>query len=142
DTGEQPALSDAAALREWLTEHERTAPLSALHAAVTGALSHERGEPPGRRRDEWTRVRGAAHVALAHRKSRIGVYDLREAFDTASQPLPADFLTAVARIGDVSCLEPMARAWALAKDEPWWRSRLMESAADIVSREKLSGRHA
>jgi hypothetical protein len=142
DSGQQPALADPAALLAWLTEHEQSAALSALHAAITGARDRERDETAGRRRDEWTRVRGAAHVALAHRGSRVAVYDLREAFDVARQPLPADFLTAAARIGDVSCLEPMARAWAGAKGEPWWRSRLMESAADIVVRLKLSGRHA
>jgi hypothetical protein len=36
----------------------------------------------------------------------------------------------------------MARAWAGAKGEPWWRSRLMEAAADVVARLKLTGRHA
>jgi hypothetical protein len=87
-------------------------------------------------------MRGAAHLALAHRGSRVAVYDLRESFDRARTPLPADFLAAAARVGDESCLEPMARAWAGAKGEPWWRSRLMEAAADIVSRLRLTGRHA
>jgi len=56
--------------------------------------------------------------------------------------LPADFLAAAARVGDDSCLEPMARAWAGATGEPWWRSRLMETAADVVARHKLTGRSA
>jgi len=142
DTGAQPALEDPAALRAWLSEHAVSAPLSALHAAVTGAREREQGEPAGRRRDEWTGARGAAHVALAHRGSRVAVYDLRESFDRARAPLPGDFLTAAARVGDDSCLEPMARAWAEARNEPWWRSRLMESASDIVARLKLTGRHA
>ena len=142
DTGAQPALEDPAALRAWLSEHAASAPLSALHAAVSGAREHEQGEPAGRRRDEWTRARGAAHVALAHRGSRVAVYDLRESFDRAHDPLPGDFLAAAARVGDDSCLEPMARAWAEARNEPWWRSRLMESAADIVARLKLTGRNA
>ena len=116
DTGAQPALDDPAALRAWLAEHAASAPLSALHAAVTGAREREQGEPAGRRRDEWTRVRGAAHVALAHRGSRVAVYDLRESFDRARDPLPADFLAAAARVGDDSCLEPMARAWAEAAE--------------------------
>jgi len=142
DTGAQPALEDPPALRAWLGEHATTAPLSALHAAVTGARERELGEPAGHRRDEWTRVRGAAHVALAHRGSRVAVYDLRESFDRARTPLPGDFLAAAARIGDDSCLEPLARAWAESRNEPWWRSRLMESAADIVTRLKLTGRNA
>lgn len=142
DTGAQPALEDPSALSAWVEEHAASAPLSALHAAVTGAREREQGEQAGRRRDEWTRARGAAHAALARRGSRVAVYDLRESFDRAGAPLPADFLTAVSRVGDDSCLEPMARAWAAAPHEPWWRSRLMESAADIVTRQKLTGRHA
>ena len=142
DTGAQPALDDPAALGAWITEHATSAPLSALHAAVTGARAREQGEAAGRRRDEWTRVRGAAHVALALRGSRVAVYDLRESFDRANAPLPGDFLAAAARVGDDTCLEPMARAWAGSRHEPWWRSRLMEAAADIVARLKLTGRHA
>ena len=142
DAGDRPALDDPPSLGAWLAEHGATAPFSALHAAVAGAREREQAESPGRRRDEWTRMRGAAHLALAHRGSRVAVYDLREAFDVARQPLPADFLAAAARVADESCLEPMARAWAGAKAEPWWRSRLMESASDIVSRLRLSGRHA
>lgn len=141
DAGVRPALDDPAALGAWLEEHGATAPFSALHAAVAAAREREQTEPASRR-DEWTRMRGAVHLALAHRGSRVALYDLREAFDVARQPLPADFLAAAARVGDVSCLEPMARAWAGARGEPWWRSRLMESASDIVSRLRLTGRHA
>jgi hypothetical protein len=142
DTGDRPALDDPPSLGAWLAEHGATAPFSALHAAVASAREREQAEAPGRRRDEWTRMRGAAHLALAHRGSRVALYDLREAFDVARQPLPADFLAAAARVADESCLEPMARAWAGAKGEPWWRSRLMEAAADVVARLKLTGRHA
>jgi hypothetical protein len=142
DSGDRPALDDPAALGAWLAAHGATAPLSALHAAVTGAREREQADSLHRRREEWTRMRGAAHLALAHRASRLAVYDLRESFDRARTPLPADFLAAAARVGDESCLEPMARAWAEAKGEPWWRSRLMEAAADIVSRLRLTGRHA
>jgi len=142
DGGDRPALDEPAALGAWLAEHGATATFSALHAAVAGAREREQTESRDARRDEWTRMRGAAHLALAHRGSRVALYDLREAFDVARRPLPADFLTAAARVGDLSCLEPMARAWAGAKGEPWWRSRLMESASDIVGRLKLTGRHA
>ena len=140
--GDRPALDDPAALGAWLAAHAATAPLSALHAAVTGAREREQADSLPRRREEWTRMRGAAHLALAHRGSRVAVYDLRESFDRAPAPLPGDFLAAAARVGDESCLEPMARAWAGATREPWWRSRLMETAADIVARLKLTGRHA
>ena len=142
DSGDQPALDDPAALGAWLAEHGATAPLSALYAAVTGAREREQADSLARRRDEWARMRGAAHLALANRGSRVAVYDLRESFDRAQTPLPADFLAAAARVADESCLEPMARAWSVSKGEPWWRSRLMESAYDIVSRLKLTGRSA
>jgi hypothetical protein len=142
DGGDRPALDDPATLGAWLAEHGATAPFSALHAAVAGAREREQADTLGRRRDEWIRMRGAAHLALAHRGSRVALYDLREAFDVARQPLPADFLAAAARVGDESCLEPMARAWVGAKGEPWWRRRLMETAADVVARLKLTGRHA
>jgi len=142
DGGDRPALDDPAALGGWLAAHAATAPLSALHAAVTAAREREQADSLPRRREEWTRMRGAAHLALAHRGSRLAVYDLRESFDRASTPLPADFLAAAARVGDESCLEPLARAWAGAKGEPWWRSRLMETAADVVARLKLTGRSA
>lgn len=142
DGGDRPALEDPGTLSAWLAEHGATASLSALHAAVSGARERAQADSLARRRDEWTRMRGAAHLALAQRGSRVALYDLREAFDVAQQPLPSDFLAAAARLGDASCLEPMARAWAGAKSEPWWRSRLMETAADVVSRLKLTGRHA
>jgi len=142
DGGDRPALDDPAALGAWLGTHGGTAPLSSLHAAVTGAREREQAEPLTRRRAEWTRMRGAAHLALAHRGSRVAVYDLRESFDRGRTPLPADFLAAASRVGDESCLEPMARAWAETKGEPWWRSRLMETAADVVARLKLTGRSA
>lgn len=142
DGGDRPPLDAPASCGAWIAEHAATAPLSALHAAVVGAREREQREPAGRLRDEWTRMRGAAHLALAQRGSRVALYDLREAFDQARQPLPADFLAAAARVGDESCLEPLARAWAEATREPWWRSRLMETAADIVSRLRLTGRHA
>ena len=59
-----------------------------------------------------------------------------------TRPLPGDFLTAVAAVGDGSCLEPMARAWAATPGEEWWRGRLAEAAVDILRREKLTGRSA
>jgi hypothetical protein len=142
DGGDRPALDDPASCGAWIAEHGTTAPLSALHDAVVGARERELRESAGRRRDEWTRMRGAAHLALAQRGSRVALYDLRESFDQTKRPLPADFLAAAARVGDESCLEPLARAWAGAKGEPWWRSRLMETAADVVGRLKLTGRHA
>jgi hypothetical protein len=126
--------ADALAAREWLAAHE-DAPLSGLHAFVARARQHEGAN--------WLGVRGAAHALLARRGSKVALYDLREAFDTARGPLPLDFLTAVTAIGDASCLEPLARAWAAAPAaDTWWRERLADAAAEIVHRLRLSGRSA
>jgi hypothetical protein len=128
------------AMREWLLTTGRDAPLSALHDAVARALEHEQREPAETRRQEWRAVRGAAHAALARRGSRVALYDLRDAFSGAAAPLPLDYLSAVAAVGDASCLEPMARAWAAAPAETWWRERLSSAADEIVHRTRLSGR--
>jgi hypothetical protein len=72
----------------------------------------------------------------------VALYDLRESFDAAQSPLPLDFLFAVRTLGDASCLEPLARAWTASPREEWWRSRLAEAAAEIITRDKLTGRSA
>jgi hypothetical protein len=136
-------VDDPLTVREWVSSSGRQAVLSELHEIVTRIRERERTEPSARRRDAWRAARGAAHATLAQRGSRIALYDLREAFETAQGPLPLDFLAAVTAIGDASCLEPMARAWAAASpQETWWRDRLAEAAADIVRRTRLSGRTA
>jgi hypothetical protein len=128
--------------REWLETNER-APLSALHDFVARSREREQQERSARRRQEWLVTRGAAHAALARRGSRVALYDLRETFDGARGPLPLDFLAAVTTLGDASCLEPMARAWAAAPaSEEWWRDRLRDAAAEVVRRAGLSGRNA
>jgi hypothetical protein len=150
DGGSEP--SDALEAREWLASHEK-APLSELHEFVVRAREQERNfrlkaeatttkaDATGAR--DWLVARGAAHAVLARRGSTVALYDLREAFDSARAPLPLDFLTAVGAIGDATCLEPMARAWAATPtSERWWRERLADAAADIVHRTRLSGRSA
>ena len=88
-------------------------------------------------------ARGAAHAALARRGSRVALYDLRESFDAAQEPLPLDFLAAATMLGDTATLEPLARAWAAAAPvEKWWRERLRDAADEIMKREKLTGRSA
>jgi hypothetical protein len=81
-------------------------------------------------------------VALARRGSRLALYDLRDTFGAATRPLPLDFLTAIAAVGDESCHDPLARAWGRAGTEPWWQTRLAEAAHDVMARRGLSGRHA
>ena len=135
------AVEDPIAAREWLASHP-DASLSELHALVTTIREHERREPAGRVIQDWVVTRGAVHAALARRGSRVALYDLRESFDAAQGPLPLDFLTAATAIGDASCLEPLARAWSASPREAWWRTRLGEAAADILRKEKLTGRSA
>ncbi len=139
DTGAPPSVDDPQVLRAWLTTHETAAPLAAIHEVLVGVRERERMLAAAQRQ-EWLSVRGAAHAALARRGSRIAVYDLRETFDAARTPLPLDFLAAIIEVGDATCLEPMARAWAAATGEPWWRERLTEAAADIMRRMRLTGR--
>ena len=54
---------------------------------------------------------------------------MREALETATEPLPVEFLTALTVVGDVSCLEAIAaafdRAGAPAGAEDWWHRHLL-----------------
>ncbi len=126
---------------EWLTAHTSSVSLAAVHDMLSASREAERVAQSEQRREDWRRVRGAAHMALARRGSRLALYDLRDTLGAASRPLPLDFLTAVATVGDESCLEPLARAWARADAEPWWQARLAETARDVIARHGLSGRH-
>jgi hypothetical protein len=134
---EQPA-----GFTDWLVVRGASAPLSEIHDAIVRIRAHERDEPSARLRQEWQIARAAAHAALAKRGSRVALYDIRETFDEAPGPLPLDFLTAVTINGDASCLEPLARAWATAGNEAWWRDRLRDAVQAIVTREKLTARHS
>jgi hypothetical protein len=135
-----PALDDPIGAREWLAAHQGVA-LSELHDFVVHARQAEQQESSARRRQDWLVTRAAAHAVLAQRGSRVALYDLRETFDAAQGALPLDFLVAVTAIGDASCLEPMARAWAASPaGETWWRDRVADAAAEIMHRTRLSGR--
>jgi hypothetical protein len=136
-----PAFTDPQTAREWIGAHD-DASLSVLHDIVVTAREHERTDAATARQRDWMVVRGGVHALLARRRSRVALYDLREAFDAARSPLPLDFLTAIAAIGDGTCLEPLARAWAATSTETWWRERLSEAAADIMHREQITPRSA
>jgi hypothetical protein len=138
---EAPALETPDVVREWIAQHA-DAPLSTLHDLIVRAREHEQGERSSRLKQDWTVTRGAIHVAIARRNSRVALYDLREAFGRAEAPLPLDFLIAAEIIGDAECLEPMAHAWAAAPRDRWWRERVADTARDIVRRLGLSGRNA
>jgi HEAT repeat protein len=142
-------LADAAAgrlpddprlLRAAIAETGHAAALPQLLRILERVREREAAEPAARRA-EWLTTRAAAHAALAARESRLALYDLREALEGAQTPLPVEFLTALTQIGDASCVEPIAAAYARAKDA-WWRRHLAETFRAIVRREHLTRRHA
>jgi HEAT repeat protein len=130
----------ATGLRQAVGSVGETIPLPTLLRVVERLREREALEPVPRR-EEWTMTRAAAHVALASRGSRLGLYDLRESLEAATTPLPVEFLAALSMAGDVSCLEPIAGAHARAKNA-WWREHLADAFRTIVAREKLTRRHA
>jgi hypothetical protein len=130
---------DPAALRRALSRADDV-PLPRLLRIVERVREREVSEPAASRA-EWTMARGAAHVALANRGSRIAMYDLRESLERSAAPLPVEFLAALSRIGDASCLEAIAAAHAKARNG-WWRQHLADVFRTIVAREHLTRRHA
>ena len=90
---------------------------------------------------KWSAVRAATHLALANRGSRLGVYDLRESLEGSHDKVPVEFLTALDLVGDASCLEAIASAHARSRDGSF-RERLVDAFRTIVTREKLTRRHA
>jgi HEAT repeat protein len=120
--------------------------LAALHRLVE-TIHQREAATEGQQRREWMGTRATIHVALARRGSRLGIYDLREALESASDPLPVEFLAAVTMIGDASCLEPLAAAYvktgrADATGSDWWRRHLSDAFQAIVAREGMTRRHA
>jgi HEAT repeat protein len=137
---EQGLPDDPEFLSRLLTTDGAAASPSHLHRIVERIREREGNEAPVRRVG-WTRARGSAHVALAKRSSLLGLYDLREALENATAPLPVEFLAALALIGDASCLEAIAIAHGRAMDR-WWREHLADAFRAIVSRKRLTRRHA
>jgi HEAT repeat protein len=143
---EEALPDDPAALREAIAAAADVAPLPLLLRIIERVRDREAVEPPERRMT-WATARAAAHLALADRGSRLALYDLRESLDRADAPMPVECLTALARIGDASCLEPIAAAYTrLARagrpQRDWWRVHLTDAFRAIVTREQLSRRHA
>jgi len=131
---------DPVALRQAFIHGGATIALPIVHRIIERVRERETTEPPGRRQ-EWIRARAAAHIALANRGSRLGLYDLRESLNATAAPLPVEFLTALSLVGDPSCLEPIASAHQRSDDD-WWREHLSDSFHSIVERERLTRRHA
>jgi HEAT repeat protein len=132
--------ADAQALRHALAQAGSTVALPVVLRIIERVRELEASEPVARRA-EWTAVRAAGHLALAQRGSRLAVYDLRESIEAARAPLPVEFLAALSTIGDASCVEAIAGAFARARDQ-WWRDHLVDVFRAIVKRDKLTRRHA
>ncbi len=128
---------------------------SAAHRSLADLLSLVRlareREQTSDRPIEWIALRGAAHVALAKRGSRLALYDLKESLEVAEAPLPADFLAAVALVGDAASLQSIAAAYTRADRartgserarQSVWRGELADAFAAVVKRERLTRRHA
>jgi hypothetical protein len=135
-----------AGLRVALTEAGAHMPLPLLQQLIERVRFRE-GAESGPLRAEWTALRGAGHKALADRGSRLALYDLKESFESSREPLPVDFLGAAAAVGDASCLESVAAAYARAmeaglKADDWWRQRLTDVFRAIAAREQVSKRSA
>ena len=137
-----PSLDDPIQVREWIHAYGAGATLNTLHELVTRTREREHAESSSRLRSEWLEARGRVHQALATRNSLLALYDLRETFEAATAALPQSFLSTAASIGDASCLEPLARAWAAAAKDLEWTHQLSTTAAAIMRREKLTGRSA
>jgi len=131
---------EADVLRHAVNLAGSAAPLASLQTVVERVRERE-GAEPAAVREQWRLTRAAAHVALAHRGSRLALYDLRESFESAKGPLPLEFLTAMSLVGDATCVEAMAAAHVRAKDA-WWREQLARVFREVVSRERLTKRHA
>jgi hypothetical protein len=136
-----PPRDNPVAARDWIDAHGRTTTLAMLHDTIVLCRDAEARTDMRRARDEWLTARGAAHRLLAERGSRLALYDARETVSAARTPLPHGFLDAMRRVGDGSCLEPLARAWSSTED-PRWRTELAQAAQEIMKRSKLGSRSA
>jgi hypothetical protein len=139
--------ADPRFLHELVPAGAADAPLPTLHRLVEVARDREAQAGAAAERAAWLAVRGGVHLALARRGSRVAVYDLREAISRAAEPLPGGFAEAAGLVGDSACLEAIAgqlgRQQAAADSRMReWQGRLADAGRAIVTREKLTRRHA
>jgi hypothetical protein len=139
---DDPALkfAEPAAMRTRLAAAAK-APLPTVLALLEETRERER--TAGRdERAAWIEVRGEAHAVLGRRGSTVALYDLRETIERSKgQPLPGGFLAAARAVGDASVIEPIASAYAAAKDV-YWKKALADTFNAIVKRHRLTKRHA
>jgi hypothetical protein len=141
---DKPRLpEDPRRLRNALAARGSTAPLGVLQKLIDAVRGKESDARAASKRQGWQSLRGSLHQTLALRGSRVALYDLREAVDTAAGRLPISFLAALHLVGDSSCLEPLAAAWKRSPPEDeWWRHQLASAFRAITRREKITRRHA
>jgi hypothetical protein len=139
--------TDPALLMGALPAAGHRVPLTTLHRLIERARSNERGAGAQADAQEWLAVRAAVHAALAGRRSRVALYDVKDTVEQAQGPLPAAFAGALARVGDATCLEVIAGALARMPDAPTpqeheWRDQLLDAGRAILDHERLTRRHA
>ncbi|MDO8834070.1 MAG: hypothetical protein Q7V01_00665 [Vicinamibacterales bacterium] len=139
--------TDPALLRAAVPSAGLRVPLTTLHRLVERIRSNEHDAGNQADRHEWLTARAAVHAALAARRSRVALYDVKDTLQQAQGPLPAAFATALARVGDAACLEVIAGALARMPGEPTpqeheWRDQLLEAGRAILDHERLTRRHA
>jgi hypothetical protein len=121
-------------------------PLPTLHRVLEALRASERDGRQGARLVELRGTRAALHEVLAARGSSVALYDARETLEDSSAPLPVEFVTALAIVGDRTCLDAIAGAYARAPgaqgSQDWWRAHLATAFREIVRREGLTERHA
>lgn len=141
-------------LRQWLAAAGAEAPLPTLHSIIQRVRERERQSKDRGQRGEWMTARAVTHQVLAARGSTVALYDLRETIESG-EPAPVEMLAAVAEVGDKTCLEPLATAYARLLDQAgrrttkqaaatsdWWREHLALAFRTIAARERLTERHA
>ena len=97
DDGPAP-LDDPERLRRELSTNGRPVSLPELQRLIDRIRTREESES-GAQREAWRRARGAAHVAVAKRGSRLALYDLRESLERSTSPLPVEFMAALSLVG-------------------------------------------
>jgi hypothetical protein len=133
---------DPAELRALVASEAASVPLPVLRRLIDLLREREAEETETTRRTEWQAVRAAVHQALAGRRSRMALYDLRETLAAVPGPLPVGFVAALESVGDASCLDDVAAAYLRARRarDPWWTEHLALAFQSIVTRERLTRR--
>ena len=133
---------DPGSLREAIQARASHAPLGVLQKLIDAARAREVESATATQRTSWLGVRGTLHQALALRRSRVALYDLRETLAGSQEPLPSSFLAALHAVGDESCLEAIGAAWSAAGEpvHAGWRHQLQAAFDAIVKREKITRR--